>query len=59
MKLALTYLEAADACGYSLKVIREAVDRGDLKPSYGTRTKPVLRVAELDRWLESLPAERP
>lgn len=58
-RLALTYLEAAEACGYGLTTIRQAIDNGALVASWATRTKPVIRVAELDRWLESLPSERP
>lgn len=54
--LALSIDAAAEACGYSTKVIREAVRNNDLIPSYAN-SKPVFRIAELERWLESLPAE--
>ncbi len=54
--LALNYEDAAAACGYSVKVLREAVHNGELLPSYAN-TKPVFRVPELERWLESLPTE--
>lgn len=57
-RLALTYDEAALAVGYSKETLRQAIDRGELVPSYGTRTKPVLRVTELQRWLDTLPTER-
>jgi DNA-binding XRE family transcriptional regulator len=57
-RLALTYDEAAAAVGYSKQVIRAAIEHGDLVPSYGTRSKPVIRIAELERWLETLPTER-
>lgn len=58
-RLALTYDEAAAAVGYSKHVIRDAIDRGELAPSYGAKTKPVIRVTELQRWLDTLPTERP
>lgn len=58
MKLAYTYDEAADATGYSTRVIREAVARGDLAPSYAN-SKPVIREQELRRWVDHLPAEPP
>jgi hypothetical protein len=56
-KLALTIAEAAEAVGYSDDVIRAAMKRGELQASYAN-TKPVIRVTELTRWLESLPSER-
>jgi len=54
--LALGYEDAATATGYSVKVLREAVANNELIPSYAN-TKPVFRIPELERWLESLPAE--
>lgn len=56
IKLALTLDEAAEASGYSRRVIQIAIARHELIPSYAN-SKPVIRVAELDRWLESLPSE--
>ena len=55
-KLAYTYQEAAEATGISVEEIKKAVRRGDLIPSYPT-TRPVIRAVELERWLESMPAE--
>lgn len=54
--LAYNYEDAAIACGYSVKVLREAVANHELLPSYAN-SKPVFRIAELDRWLESLPPD--
>lgn len=56
--LAYNYDDAAAACGYSVKVLREAVAKNDLFPSYAN-SKPVFLVTELTRWLESLPSDRP
>lgn len=58
IRLALTITEAADATGYSDDVIRAALGRGELTPRYGTKSKPVITIVELTRWLESLPTER-
>lgn len=55
-KLAYSIPEAADAVGYSETVVKEALGRGDLIPSYAN-TKPVILATELQRWLETLPAE--
>jgi hypothetical protein len=57
-RLALTITEAATATGYSDDVIRAALGRGELVPRYGTKSKPVIPVTELQRWLDSLPTER-
>lgn len=57
--LALSYDDAAKAVGLkSAKLIREAVRDGFLIPTY-LNSKPVIQVAELQRWLETLPAEKP
>lgn len=56
-KLALTIAEAAEAVAYSDDVIRLAIKRGDLQASYAN-SKPVIRVTELERWLDALPTER-
>jgi hypothetical protein len=55
-KLALTYEEAAEATGFSVSTLRWAVRRNDLIARYA-KSKPVLRVSELDEWLASLPTE--
>jgi hypothetical protein len=55
-KLAFTFEEAAAATGYGKTVIKLAVRDGDITASYAN-SKPVIRRAELDRWLESLPSE--
>jgi hypothetical protein len=55
-KLAYTIQEAADATGYSESVVKDAMSRGDLIPSY-ENTKPVFRRTELERWLDAMPAE--
>ena len=55
-KLAYTIQEAVEATGISESEIKAAIKRGDLIPSY-PNTRPVLRAPELDRWLESMPAE--
>jgi hypothetical protein len=57
MKLALTYDEAAEACGYHRDVLRDAVKANELVASYAN-SKPVFLVTELQRWLESLPTEK-
>jgi hypothetical protein len=55
-KLAFTFEEAAAATGYGKTVIKMAVRRGDIIPSYAN-SKPVIRLEELQHWLEALPAE--
>jgi hypothetical protein len=56
-KLALTYAEAAQATGYGVSTLNIAVSRGNLVPSY-MNSKPVFAIAELERWIASLPNER-
>ena len=55
-KLALTIDEAAEAASVSDDVIRKAIRRGTLTASYPS-SRPVIRVAELERWLTDLPSE--
>lgn len=56
--LALSYEDAAAAVGLkSSRLIREAVEKGDLIPTY-LNSKPVIRVSELERWLDTRPTER-
>ncbi len=57
-KLALTYEEAIEATGVSREVLKEAVRKNELIASYPS-SRPVFRISELERWLESLPTERP
>ena len=57
-KLSYTYEEAAEATGYSERVIRNAVRNHDLVASYAN-SKPVIRRQELEDWLENLPNEKP
>lgn len=54
-RLSLSINEAAEAVGYSDKVIRQAIATGDLIARYGTGTKPVIRIADLDAWLLARP----
>lgn len=55
-KLAYTIQEAVEATGISEAEIKRAIGRGDLIPSY-PNTRPVLRVSEVERWLDAMPAE--
>lgn len=57
-KLAYTYDEAAEATGYSVRTIKEAVARGDILARYAN-SKPVIQAAELEAWLSSLPTVSP
>jgi hypothetical protein len=58
VKLALSYDEAAAALGVSKKVLQIAVRNNELVASY-PNSKPIFRLSELQRWLDSLPNERP
>jgi hypothetical protein len=49
---------AVEATGLSESVIRAAVRNRDLVANY-YGTKPVFRAIELDRWIASLPTEKP
>lgn len=51
---------AAEASGVSKTTIREALADGALVAHYvgGRASKPVIRAADLDEWIESLPTER-
>lgn len=49
---------AAKACGYSVKTLRGAIAAGSLiahRASTAANSKLVVRVADLDAWIESLP----
>lgn len=58
MKLAFSLPEAADATGYGLTTIKEAIAANDLVPRYANR-KPVIPADELTRWINSLPTTSP
>lgn len=54
---------AAAATGISAQMIRRAINAGDLRPHYveidGRQVdKPLIRFAELDRWVEAGKSER-
>ena len=55
-KLALTWDEAAEACGYSVRTLKEQVAKGNLLARYAN-SKGVIRVEDLAQWLDDLPAE--
>jgi len=57
-KLALTWDEAAEASGYSVRTLKQAVYDGNLMARYAN-TKAVIRVEDLAKWLDELPAEPP
>lgn len=48
---------AAAAVGLSERTLRDAIATGDLIAHYLGR-KPLIRRADLDAWIESLPTER-
>ena len=56
-RIAYTLPEAAVVAGVGITVIKEACDRGDLIKRYPT-SRPVIRVADLEAWMENLPTER-
>lgn len=50
--------DAAKACGYSVKTLRGAIASNSLiahRASEASNSKLVIRVADLDAWIESLP----
>lgn len=55
-KLALTFEEAAEACGYSVRTLKYQVAAGNLMARYAN-SKGVIRVEDLAQWLDDLPAE--
>jgi hypothetical protein len=57
-KLALTFEEAAEASGYSVRTLKAAAADHELLVKYAN-SKGVIRVADLDDWLDRLPAEPP
>lgn len=52
------YHDAAAHVGVSVDVIRRAVRAGDLTPRYPT-SKPVIRAADLQAWIDRAPTEKP
>lgn len=57
-KIAYTFEEAAEQSGYSIRTLKQAVTDGNLAARYAN-TKGVIRHADLDAWLDALPAEGP
>lgn len=55
-KLALTFEEATEACGYSVRTLRDQVVKGNLLARYAN-SKGVIRVEDLAQWLDELPVE--
>lgn len=55
-KLALTFEEAAEACGYSVRTLMHQVAAGSLLARYAN-SKGVIRVEDLAQWLDELPTE--
>ena len=58
MKIAYTFEEAAEQCGYSVRTLKQHVADGNLAARYAN-TKGVIRHEDLAGWLDSLPAESP
>ncbi|MDK8171714.1 hypothetical protein QP735_04145 [Curtobacterium citreum] len=60
-KLAYSIPNFAVAVDVSVDTIRKAINRGDLITSLPTEAgrKPIITKKEGERWLESLPTERP
>jgi hypothetical protein len=56
LKPAYTTTQAAEAVGYSKRVIEMEIAASRLIPSYAN-TKPIILSTELHRWLLSLPDE--
>jgi hypothetical protein len=58
-KLAYTIDNLARAVDVSDWTIRQAINSGDLIPVYPGKKKALIPKAEAERWLSSLPTERP
>lgn len=54
----VTVPEAAELTSISRDVLDIAIKRGELLARYPT-SRPVIRLADLDEWLERLPTESP
>jgi len=57
-KIAYTVAEAAEMVGYSERTLKQAIADGNLLARYAN-TKGVIRHADLDAWIDKLPAEAP
>ena len=59
-KKAYTVQEAAQSVGAGVTTINDAIRGGNLIATYiGTKhSKPVIRSAELERWLDTQPADK-
>lgn len=57
-KLAYSLPNFAKAVDLSVDTVRKAIERGDLIPGY-PNSKPIVSKAEGERWLSTLPAEKP
>lgn len=57
-RIAYTFEQAAEQTGYSVRTLKQAVADGNLAARYAN-SKGVLRHADLETWLDSLPAEAP
>ena len=57
-KLAYSIPNLAAAVDLSVSTVREHIDAGNLVPAY-PNTKPIIMRSEAERWLRSLPPERP
>lgn len=57
-KIAYTITEAAEMVGYSERTLKQAIADGNLLARYAN-TKGVIRHADLDAWIDKLPAEAP
>ena len=58
MKIAYSLAEAAEATGYSERVIQRALAEHKLLARYAN-SKPVIKASDLEDWIEKLPTERP
>lgn len=57
-KIAYTIAEAAELVGYSERTLKQAIYDGNLAARYAN-SKGVIRHADLEAWIDRLPAESP
>lgn len=57
-QIAYTFEQAAEQSGYSIRTLKQQVADGNLVARYAN-SKGVIRHADLDKWLDGLPAEAP
>lgn len=59
-RVSLTLPDAVVACGLSERTLRDAIATGDLAVRYGGEKggKVLIRVADLDAYIDSLPTSR-